>query len=62
MGILSKFFWLVVFLASTFAFTVLFEHGVTNYIDNAQKEWETLKKLYTSKIERKKDESDSPAR
>jgi len=31
-------FWGAFFLLATFAFTVLFEHGTSNYFDNAQKE------------------------
>jgi hypothetical protein len=31
-------FWGAFFLLATFAFTVLFEHGTSNYFANAQKE------------------------
>ena len=55
MGLLRSLFWLAVFIASTFAFTVLFEHGPTNFKANAQKEYETLAKLYGGQPEKKKD-------
>jgi hypothetical protein len=62
MGLIRLVFWFALFLAATFAFTVLFEHGPTNYADNAKKELETLQKLYGTKVERKKDESDRMGR
>jgi hypothetical protein len=51
-------FWAAIFVGSTFAFTVLFEHGPTDFVPNAKKEAETLKAMITGKIARKKDESD----
>jgi hypothetical protein len=47
---------------ANFILTVLFEHGPSNLKYNAKKEFETLQKLYTSKVERKKDESDKIGR
>jgi len=58
MGLIRSLFWFAIFLISTFAFTVLFEHGPTNYAANAQKEFDLLKKFYETKIERKGDQSD----
>lgn len=58
MGLIRSLFWFAIFLLSTFAFTVLFEHGPTNFAQNAQKEFETLKKLYSTKVEKKGDQSD----
>ena len=58
MNLIRNLFWFAVFLAATFAFTVLFEHGPMNFGDNAKKEMEGLTKLYGTKIEKKKDESD----
>ena len=58
MNLIRNLFWFAVFLAATFAFTVLFEHGPTNFGGNAKKEMELFTKLYNSKIEKKKDESD----
>jgi hypothetical protein len=58
MGIIRFLFWASVFLASAFAFTVLFEHGPTNFVENAKKEKEALEAMCGKKIERKKDESD----
>ena len=58
MGLIRSLFWFVIFLASTFMFTVIFEHGPTNFSENAKKEYELLSKLYGGKIEKKKDSSD----
>jgi hypothetical protein len=58
MALIRTIFWAAIFLASTFAFTVLFEHGPTNYVQNAKKEAEILRKMATAKPERKKDDSD----
>lgn len=58
MGLLRTLFWAVIFVISTFAFTVLFEHGPTNYMKNAEKELQTWRKVYDSKIEKKGDQSD----
>ena len=60
MGLIRLIFWAAIFLASTFAFTVLFEHGPTNYVQNAQKEWTSLKALYSAKVERKKEDVPVP--
>lgn len=62
MGILSKLFWLALFVASTFVFVVLFEHGTTDFLTNAEKEFQNWKSLVTTKVERKADDSDSAAR
>ncbi len=62
MGLLRSLFWFALFVIATFAFTVLFEYGPRNFGENARKEMELLQKLYTSKIERKKDESDTISR
>ena len=59
MGLIRSLFWLAIFLGATFAFTVLFEHGPSNFSENAKKEYETISKLYGNKIEKKKDASDS---
>ena len=62
MGLIRSLFWIALFLGATFVFTVLFEHGPSNFSANAQKEFETLQKLYSAKIEKKKDESDKVGR
>jgi hypothetical protein len=62
MGLLSKLFWLALFCVFTFCLVVLFDHGPENFVENARKEFEELRKAYNSKIERKKDESDAAAR
>jgi hypothetical protein len=43
-------FWVALFLVSTFAFTVLFQYGTTNYMANAEKEWNSLVTFYQSKV------------
>ena len=58
MGLNRSIFWFAIFLASTFAFTVVFEHGPMNFKENAKKEYESLSKLYGGKIEKKTDASD----
>ena len=58
MGLIRSIFWFAIFLASTFAFTVIFEHGPMNFKENAKKEYESLSKLYGGKIEKKADASD----
>jgi hypothetical protein len=51
MGLIRTLLWVALFLASTFVFTVLFEHGTQNFSDNAQKDWAALVKLCQSKPE-----------
>jgi hypothetical protein len=58
MGLISKLFWLALFLVSTFCFLVLFEHGPRDFSANAQIEFANLRTLTSKKIERKKDDSD----
>ena len=58
MALIRSLFWGAIFLASTFAFTVLFEHGPTNFRENAKKEADVLKAMAGAKPERKKDTSD----
>ena len=38
MGLIRNIFWIAFFLAATFAFIVLFEHGPSNFAENAKKE------------------------
>lgn len=57
MATIRSLFWFVIFLASTFVFTVLFEHGPKDFKANAKKEIELLKN-YVKKPERKADDSD----
>ena len=59
MGLIRSLFWLSVFIASTFAFTVIFEHGPANFSENAKKEYEAISKMYGNKVEKKKDSSES---
>ena len=58
MSLIRNLFWFAVFIAATFAFTVLFEHGPANFGENAKKEMDLFTKLYGTKIEKKKDESE----
>ncbi|MEI9894633.1 MAG: hypothetical protein WDN28_12285 [Chthoniobacter sp.] len=58
MALIRTLFWTAIFLASTFAFTVLFEHGPTDFVQNAKKEADVLKAMAGAKPERKQDASD----
>lgn len=46
MALLRSAFWLALFVASTFGFIVVFEHGFSNFGDNAKKEMESLKVIF----------------
>jgi len=61
MALIRTLFWTAIFLAATFAFTVLFEHGPTNFVQNAKKEADVLKAMVGAKPVRKKDDSDKVA-
>jgi hypothetical protein len=58
MGLLRSLFWFAIFLASTFVFTVIFEHGFTDFQKNAKSEFELLKGYMAGGPKRKADESD----
>ena len=58
MALLRLAFWGTLFVLSTFAFTVLFEHGPMNFFEDAKKEKETLAGMMGKKVERKADGSD----
>jgi len=45
MALLRSIFWFALFVASTFCFIVVFEHGFTNFGGNAKKEFESLKTM-----------------
>ena len=57
MALIRKLFWFTLFLVSAFAFTVLFEHGTTDYFENARKEYDYLSVMLGTKPQRKADES-----
>ncbi len=46
MGLFRNIFWVAFFLAATFAFIVLFEHGTSNFADNAKKEGDQLQVIF----------------
>lgn len=50
MRIIRMLFWVALFLVSTFAFTVLFQYGPSNYAANAEKEWNSLMTFYQAKV------------
>lgn len=58
MALIRFTFWGSLFVLATFAFTVLFEHGPSNYFESAKKEKDTLSALFGKKVERKGDGSD----
>ncbi len=62
MALIRKLFWTAIFLAATFAFTVLFEHGPTNYMENARKDATALQAMFGKKPEKGKDGSEKPVR
>lgn len=51
MRLLSKILWLLAFLAATFCWMVLFEHGfsVKGFSQGVKEEWQTLTALVTGK-------------
>ena len=58
MALIRFAFWGSLFVLSTFAFTVLFEHGPMNFFEDAKKEKEALSGMFGKKVERKTDGSD----
>ena len=54
--LLRKLFWIGLFLISTFAFLVLFDHGPENYIKNAETDFKAIKAALKAKPEPKKDD------
>ena len=46
MNLIRAAFWIALFVASTFCFLVLFEHGFSNFGDSAKKEVESLKVVF----------------
>ncbi len=60
--LIRKIFWFCLFLVATFCFVVLFEHGTSNYLQNAQGEFAKLQQLVNRQVVRKKDESDKIGR
>lgn len=57
MGLIRSLFWFAIFLAATFAFTVIFEHGFKDFKANSKKEFELLKS-YVGSPKKKADTSD----
>lgn len=57
MGLIRNIFWIAFFLISTFVFIVIFEHGPTNFVDNAKKEADQIQIVFgvRSKAEVKKE-------
>lgn len=46
MNLIRAIFWIALFVASTFCFIVVFEHGFSNFGKNAQKEVQSLKTVF----------------
>ena len=55
--LIRKLFWFSLFLVSTFAFLVLFEHGTDDFLKNAEKDYQAYKTALLAKPEPKKDVS-----
>jgi len=45
MALIRTLFWFALFVASTFCFIVIFEHGFSNFGENSKKEVESLKTI-----------------
>ncbi|MEO6742598.1 MAG: hypothetical protein ABIP20_20330 [Chthoniobacteraceae bacterium] len=45
MALIRSLLWFALFVASTFCFVVLFENGISNFGENAQKEFESVKTM-----------------
>jgi len=58
MALFRSVFWFALFIAATFGFTVLFEHGPSNFQENSKKEFDYLSAMFSAKPEKKKDESE----
>jgi hypothetical protein len=58
MALLRSLFWFALFLAATFVFTVIFEHGFSNFGANAEKEFKTLQGYLHGEVKRQPDTSD----
>ncbi len=58
MALIRFVFWGSIFVACTFAFTVVFEHGPMNFMEDAKKEKIRLTELFGKKVDRKADGSD----
>ena len=58
MALIRSIFWFALFIAATFMFTVIFEHGFHDFQGNAQKEYTMLKGYVTGKVKRPIDTSD----
>lgn len=46
MNLLRSAFWVLLFIASTFCFIVIFEYGFSNFGENAKREVEALKIVF----------------
>lgn len=46
MNLIRTIFWAALFVAFTFCFIVIFEHGFSNFGENAKKEVESLKVVF----------------
>ena len=58
MALIRFAFWGSLFILCTFAWTVLFEHGPMNYVEDAKAEKVRLIEMFGAKVDRKKDGSD----
>ncbi|MEQ1853437.1 MAG: hypothetical protein ABMA01_17810 [Chthoniobacteraceae bacterium] len=46
MALIRSAFWFILFVASTFCFIVIFEHGFSNFGENSRREVESLKTVF----------------
>ena len=60
MALIRSAFWLAIFLAATFAFTVIFEHGFSDFQGNAQKEFDLISHYLSSSGSKLKSDKGAP--
>jgi len=60
MSLVRAIFWIALFLASTFAFLVIFDHGFANFPDNCKKEATYLQKVLGMADAKKKTDPITP--
>jgi len=46
MALIRNIFWIAFFVAATFGFIVIFEHGPTNFVENAKKEVDQIQIVF----------------
>ena len=55
MALIRSAFWFVLFVASTFCFIVVFEHGFSNFGENSKREVQSLKTVFGLPVKKSAD-------